>query len=120
MKRFMTGVAMAQRRRQDGTGSVFQRKSDGRWLGVIQAGWNANGTRRKITVSAATEAECKRRLKAKQREIDAEGLPTAGVSKRATVKSWAETWLDLEQHKLRPKSWATTKSLMNVWVVPTI
>jgi integrase len=109
-----------EKRRQYGTGSVYQRSSDGRWMGVIQAGWNANGTRRRITATASTEAECKRRLKAKQREIEAEGLPTAGVSKRATVKSWAETWLDLQQHKVRPKTWATTKSQINVWVVPTI
>jgi integrase len=110
-----------EKRRQYGTGSVFQRSKDGRWLGVIQGiGWNANGTRRKITVTAGTEAECKRKLKKKQREIDASGIPSEDVSSRATVKSWAETWLDVQQHRVRPKTWLNNRSNLNVWIVPTI
>jgi len=38
-------------RRQYGTGSICQSASDGRWVGAIQAGWTAKGSRRIITVS---------------------------------------------------------------------
>jgi integrase len=36
------------------------------------------------------------------------------------VKTWAETWLTRTQREVRPKSWATTRSAINKWVVPTI
>jgi integrase len=111
------------KRRQYGTGSVYQRKSDGRWIGTIQAGWTATGGRRVITVSCTAdkgEAECKRLLRIKQNEIARSGLPVEGVGARATVKTWAETWLTRTQREVRPKSWATTRSAINKWVVPTI
>lgn len=116
-------LIMPQRRRQYGTGSIFQRSADGRWIGQIQVGWNANGTRRTVSVSctaAKGEAECKRLLRAKLRQIDAEGLPTAGISGRATVKSWADTWLEHTQTAVRPKTWATNRSAVATWVIPII
>lgn len=110
------------KRRQYGTGGIYQRPSDGRWIGTLYAGWTTKGTRRRIVVSASKEqgeAECKRRLKAKQREIERDGLPTAGLS-RATVKAWADTWLEHTSTKVRPKTWASNRSAVNVWIVPTI
>jgi integrase len=109
-----------KKRRQYGSGSVYQRASDGRWLAVIQAGWNASGSKRTITVSATTEAECKRRLAKKQQELARTGVPSAGVSNRVSVKSWAETWLTHTQTKLRPKAYATDCSAVRKWIVPTI
>jgi len=111
-----------KKRRQYGTGSVYQR-SDGRWIGAFQAGWNANGTMRRITVSCNAEkgeVECKRLLRNKMRQVEQNGLPSADVSRRATVKDWATEWLTITQRHLRPKSWQTDRSLINVWVIPTI
>lgn len=111
---------MAERkRRQYGSGSVYRRSSDGRWLGVVQAGWNAQGGRRTITVSAKTEAEAKRRLRDKLREIDREGLPAAGAG-RVTVRAWAEVWLAAQVARLRPSAYVATRSAVNAWIVPTI
>ncbi|HEY2086393.1 MAG TPA: site-specific integrase [Mycobacterium sp.] len=112
-----------RKRRQYGTGSIYQREVDGRWFGSILQGYNANGTRRRITVSCSAEqgeAEVKRRLKAKQKQIAAEGVPTAGVSAFTTVKSWADVWLEQTERHLRPKSWATDRSAVRRWIVPTI
>ena len=39
------------RRRQYGTGSVFQRASDGRWIGQLLVGLTPRGTNRYVTVS---------------------------------------------------------------------
>lgn len=108
-----------KKRRQYGTGSVHQRKSDGRWIGVVEAGWTAAGTRRRITVSAKTEAEAGRRLRDRQRKINAEGLPAQGVG-RATVKTWAEAWLDMQVRNVRPKAFATDRTAVTRWIVPTI
>lgn len=105
-------------RRQYGTGSITQRK-DGLWVARIEAGWSAQGTRRRITVSAKTEAACKAKLKAKQREIATTGLPAAGTA-RATVKTWADEWLPRYQREVRPGTYVTNSGLIRRWVIPTI
>lgn len=66
----------AEKRGQYGTGSVYQRASDGRWMDVIQVGWNANGRRRTVSVPGKTEAEAKRRLRDKQKGIDKTARPS--------------------------------------------
>lgn len=106
------------KRRQYGSGSVYQRKSDGRWMGVIQAGWTEKGTRRVITVSAATEVEAKRKVERKRRELDGSGQPAADA--RVTVKAWAEAWLEIHQRSARPKYYATDASIVRQWIIPTL
>lgn len=110
----MTG----RQRRSYGSGSITQRK-DGYWIGRIEAGWTPQGTRRRITVSAKTEAECKRRLKDRQREIAKNGMPTAGTT-HATVKSWADGWLPLHAQKVRPTTYTTDAGTVRKWIVPTV
>jgi integrase len=44
------------KRRDKGAGSVYQRASDGRWLGSIDLGWGADGKRRRKVVD--TSATC--------------------------------------------------------------
>jgi integrase len=118
-----------RRRRQYGSGSIFQRASDGRVLGVIQAGWNERGGRRTITVSAApkddtkaalreAEAVVKRKMRDKLRAIERDGTPDG--DDRTTVKAWAERWLAVEVGRLRPKSYTTTRAAIERWVIPTI
>lgn len=112
----------AEKRRQYGTGSVYQRSSDGRWIGRILVGWTARGTRRFITVSCGAElgeAECKRRLKRKQDEITKHGVPTTAGS-NITVKTWADTWLNLVVREVRPKTYANHRTSVTRWIVPTI
>lgn len=108
-----------RKRRQYGSGSVFQRK-DGLWLGRLQAGFDREGKRRVITVSAKTESACKERLEDKKREIARTGVPERASGRRATVEQWSEAWLATVVHEMRPKSYATTKSSVKVWIVPTI
>lgn len=109
----------ARKRRQYGTGTLYQRASDGRWYGGVQAGWTPAGRRRVITRSGKDEAEVKRKLAALQREIARNGLPTMGAG-RTTVKAWADVWLRQAQRRLRPNAYATTASAVNLWIVPTI
>ena len=105
-------------RRQYGTGSVYQR-SDGKWVGSIEAGWTTAGTRRRVTVSATTEAEAKKRLRAKQRQIIDEGK-SAAFTRNITVKAWAATWLPLLQERVRHGHHTTSKGNVDKWIVPTL
>ena len=106
------------RRRDYKSGSVYQRASDGLWVGTLDVGWTERGTRRRVTVSAKTQAECKRRLDRKRAEVRDGGAPT--VSARTTVKQWAEEWLPQVERTMRPSSFATARSSLNLWVIPTI
>lgn len=110
-------LSPTKKRRAYGSGSIWQR-GDGRWYGVIEAGYTARGGRRRITVSAKTEAACKARLKERQRQIAAEGITEADT--RTTVKAWSDEWLEITRRTLRPKPWATDASAMRRWIVPTI
>lgn len=107
-----------RRRRQYGTGAIFQR-ADGRWVGRIEAGYTPTGGRRQVTVVAKTEAEAKRRLMEKQRRIAKEGIPQAGLG-RVTVKAWADVWLPMHARAVRPKSYGTDAGAVRKWIVPTI
>jgi integrase len=106
----------AKQRRPYGTGSIYQRSSDGRWYGSYEAGWNANGTRRRPTVSAKTEGAVKRKLR------DAIAAQKRGdVQTRAlTVKAWADQYLEMRVRDLSPKAYNAAANPIRNWVVPTI
>ncbi len=106
-------------RRQYGSGSIYQRK-DGKWVGRIEAGWTVTGARRRIAVVADTEPKCKAALTARIKKLDKEGAPVAGVTNRATVKTWAEVWLARTVHDKRPGSHTADAAGIRRWVVPTI
>lgn len=106
-------------RREYKSGAVYQRASDQRWIGTIEAGWTANGKRRRITVSAKTERACKAKLIARQKELG-RTKRSSTQSDRQTVKGWAQEWLTIKRHKLRPKAYNAAASAVNKWIVPTI
>ena len=81
---------MTGRRRSHGEGSVFQRASDGRWVGRVDVG-HADGKRKRVTVYGTTEREVLGKLrevvKAKERGQDF-------TTRRRTVAEWLTEWLD--------------------------
>ena len=111
---------MSGKERLYGTGSVYYRKSDGKWVGAMQAGWTAKGTRRRIVVTARTESEAEAKLRAKRRQVANEGLPAAGSTTRTTVKAYAEHWLRDQADDLRPTTLQATTSQVRNWIIPTI
>lgn len=112
------GTMSGNRARRDyGTGSVYQR-ADGRWVGAISAGWTERGTRRRVSVTADTQAEAKRRLRKKIQDLEAGAI--ADASGRATVKAWSDQWLPMAERALSPHSMTATRSAVGKWIVPTI
>lgn len=102
-----------------GRGSLYQRASDGRWIGTYEAGWNAAGKRRRITVSAETEAKARRKLDRRISQIEDEGA-AGDVDARTTVKQWAEVWLSIRETKARPSTYNADRSAVRQWIIPTI
>lgn len=104
-------------RRNYGSGSVYQR-SDGRWFGVVEAGYTKSGKRRRMTVSAATERAAKRKLRDLTVRLERDGV--TGADSRTTVKAYADTWLERVAKTQRPQTLSKTRTALNAWVVPSI
>lgn len=102
-------------RREYGSGSIYQR-GNGRWIGTIDNGFTESGARRRVSVSGKTEAEVKRKLRDKRASLDRHETQ----SSRATVKIWAEQYLDMRVHDLAPKAYNAAASPIRRWVIPTI
>ncbi len=125
-------------KREYGTGSVHQRcearwgcppvvdgqrpdhKCKARWYGVLNNGFNAQGKRERVTVSAKSKAEVQRRLRELTR---AKASGELSGSARITVKQWVDQYLELRRlppKPLGPKGWNAAASPLRKWVVPTI
>lgn len=105
-------------RRGNGEGSIFQRASDGRWLGVATLGYDIDGKPQRKTVSARTRAEVVEKLRALQRQLD-DGLPPPDTA--TTVYLLIHRWHDdVLRHQVAPSAAANYKSLAEHHILPTL
>lgn len=103
-----------------GDGSFYYRERDQRWVGSIEAGYTPTGKRRRIVVTDRDRDRAWDKFTAKRKAIALEGLTSEGVRAGATVASWLATWLDQRAKTVRPKTYATDQSTVNVWILPTL
>lgn len=115
-------------RAEYGTGGVYQRTSDGRWMAAFESGFTASGARKRVTVSAKGcpggcpkrcphRAAIKRKIRDKRLELEAAGH--RNVKRTVTVAKWAETWLPLIQTKVRPSAYDADKAAVR-YIVESI
>lgn len=105
-------------RRQRGEGSVFQRASDGLWVGRVDLGW-ANGKRRRKTVYGQTQREAVTKLHAARKAIELGDSTT----RTSTLTQWLTQWLvEIVPNKPRMKPGTLTNynSMVHKWLIPTI
>lgn len=104
-------------KRDNGTGSIVKR-SDGRWMGSLQVGFNEDGKPKRICVYGKTEAEAKRKLKEKRNEyIKNNGV----VQKNISVKKWFNDWLeDTMKLTLKPRSYDAKERCIDKFIVPAL
>lgn len=102
-------------RRVRGEGSIYQRASDGRWVGVVDMGW-ANGKRVRKTVTAATLKE----LRPKFARLKAQA--EAGVAdENMTVERWMAKWLrDVAGERNRASTLRTYEMYTEKWINPQV
>lgn len=102
-------------RRTKGDGSLYQRASDGRWVGVVDLGW-VGGKRVRRSVSAPTMTEARSKLKRLRAQVDEGVIPTD-----VTVQAWLTHWLDtIVANELRPRTVQTYRGYASQWLVPTL
>jgi integrase len=111
--------APKKRRRPKGSGGLFQRSTDGMWIGVVDAGFTPDGGRRKRYVSSKSKAKAQAKLVELQRQI-ASGQVAAPGSGRTTIKAWADEWLPRHLEEVRPKTQGTDKGAVKRWIIPTL
>ncbi|MBO0797145.1 MAG: hypothetical protein J2P36_40215, partial [Ktedonobacteraceae bacterium] len=100
------------RRRASGEGSVYQRKSDKRWVASIPL---EDGTRREYYFKRQQDAVAK--LQQAQYEKK-QGLLATGPHQ--TVKQFLETWLNIHSPNLRSTSYAAYEQLIRNHITPAI
>lgn len=104
--------------RGNGEGSIYQRSSDGRWLGVVTIGQDGTGRVARKTVSAKTRAEVVRKLKTLQRQLD-DGLPAPDT--KMTVAQLLTQWHDdVLRHQVAPSAALSYWTVAKHHIVPTL
>lgn len=104
--------------REKGSGSLFYRARDDRWVAQVEAGFTPAGNRRHITKSARTKAEAKTLLR--QMQNDARRGRLAPPSNSLTVKAWAARWLPLHRENVRPTTFTDARGVVRRYIVPAI
>ncbi|MGF7238227.1 MAG: tyrosine-type recombinase/integrase [Frankia sp.] len=109
---------MTGKRRSHGEGSVYQRASDGLWVGLVDLGY-IEGKRRRKPVYGKTEKEALAKMRDLRRAAD-RGQDLA--AKPRTVAEWLNEWLtDYKAHDgTRPATLARYRQVVNTHLVPAL
>jgi integrase len=104
------------RKRNSGEGSIFQR-SDGRWCGQLDLGWQ-NSRRARKYLYAATAAEVQNAL-LKARAEHSQGIPIA--SGRQTVEQFLRDWLENSVKPcVRPSTYRSYEQTVRNHLIPEL
>lgn len=127
----MAGVSK-DNRREWGTGAMYQRSSDWRWVATYaEDGWAASGARKRHLVTGkgcegGCAPRCSHRAAIKRKVEKKRAAMASGElvgDSRMTVKRWVDEYLRLRRlppKPLSPKGWNAAASPLRKWVVPTI
>lgn len=103
---------MATRRRGHGEGSIFQRKTDGRWIGQVDLGWS-DGKRQRRYVTGHTRREVQDRI---AKLLSDYNLGVVSIGGRVTTGAFLRTWLDeIARPRVRPMTMKSYIGLTSHW-----
>lgn len=108
---------MARARRGRGEGGVYQRESDGLWVGTVSLGYDGNGKRKRKTVYGATKKEAIDRLRDVQ---DRAARGTLTDAKNLTVGRFLDEWLAAARTAIAPGTHATYEQHVRNLLKPRI
>ena len=102
-----------------GEGSFYYREKDQRWVGTIEAGWNAKGKRQRIVVTSKDEQQAWDKLQVKRKQVMTHGR-AAALQGSITLASWCRKWLTIQEKRLRPSSYTGAASYVKKWIIPNV
>src|ERR1035438_4407735 len=106
------------KRRANHEGSIYQRNSDGRWIGAIRMGYGPNGRPLRKYVSANTRGKVASKLKVLQRQIDDGLLPSDG---HITLSTLFERWChDVMRHQVEASTLDNYMCIARVHILPSL
>lgn len=108
---------MARAKRGRGEGGVFQRESDGLWVGTISLGYDGNGKRKRRTVYGATKSQALDNLDKVRAAARVGNLPEAGS---LTVGQLLDRWLEALKAKVETRTYEAKESLVRVHLKPRV
>jgi len=103
-------------KRGHGEGSIYQRQSDGLWIGSLDLGI-IDGKRARKTISGKTQKDAREKLRALQRDHE-RGLPVQ--VKRQTLAQFAQHWLAEKEGSVRPMTFESYSTAMRVHILPAL
>src|SRR5688572_4610787 len=104
-------------RRSSGMGSVYRRKSDGRWVAALSSGPRGNRT---TIVRYAPKGDNTRRA-ARELLEELRSLERPEASGRMTLSAFLRSWLDSAgRRSLKPSTWRTYDIAVRLHIDPTI
>lgn len=109
-------MTTSRARRHRGEGAVWQRQSDGLWVGSAEVGYK-NGKRQRKRVYATTQRECIRKLAAAKKAIADGDLTTSSMR----LEAWLRYWLDdVAAVEVKPRTLSDYRSKAEQYVIPTL
>ena len=105
-------------RRGRGEASIYQRESDGKWVGSLSLGYDNAGKRRRKVVYADSKGEVAEELRKVQGEYDAGRLVE---SEELTTGQFLARWLaNTAKERVRPATWERYRQLVELYLVPFV
>lgn len=100
-------------KRGNGEGSIYQRVSDGKWVGSI----TLENRKRKV-IYGKTRKEVQEKLKA---ALHAQQQGTLITARQQTLKQYIEDWLEnTHRQNIRPRSYERYEEIVRLHIVPAI
>jgi integrase len=103
-------------KRSAGEGSIYRRKSDGKWVGAIHLGY-ADGRRRRKVVYGRTQGEVRDKLQRLRAEHATAPLP---VGQSGSLNAFLDRWLRAIEFNVASTTLTSYESLLRVHVRPTL
>lgn len=104
-------------RRQHGEGSVYQRKSDGRWIASVHLGWQDGKRQRRVFTGATPEAAMAKRTRWLDQRRAGFSLPKG---RQPTVSEWCAHWLvNVAEPRVEPTTYhGSYRAKVEMHVIP--
>jgi integrase len=109
-------------RRGRSEASIYQRKSDGRWVVTLSLGSDDAGRRKRVSRYGARKSEVLAKLDELRREVrEGEIAATAPAVAPGTLKAYLESWLrDSVKPTVRESTYLYRESAVRLFIVPAI
>lgn len=104
------------KRRAHGEGSLYQRKSDGRWVGTLTVGYDDEGKQRRLVVYGATQRKAREKLDKLREQYNSGTLSET----RQSVAQYLHHWLEAKSRTVRPRTLELYADLIRLHIRPRI